>query len=117
MSDLLSAGSLVCVHSHDHRARANYVYWLREVTYYTRLLPIPCLSLPEMEALSLQRWRHTTPVCFLPRSIPSLRRNQGNQQSGARGVVESENGYRYVSSVRPFHCCIHYYIGDKQYMY
>src|SRR5947207_7647404 len=97
MNDLLSAGSLVCVHSHDHRVRVNYVYWLRGVTYYTRLLPILCLYLPEMEALSLQCWRHTTLVCFLPRSIPSLRRNQDNRLSGVRDVFESENGYLYVS--------------------
>src|SRR5215469_9663979 len=97
MNGLLNVGSLACVHSHDHHARVNYVYWLREVTYYTRLLPILCLSPQEMEALSLQHWQHTTPVCFLPRSIPSLQHNQGNPQSGARDVIESENGYPYVS--------------------
>src|SRR2546421_9198139 len=108
MNDLLSAGSLACVHSHDHRVRVNYVYWLREVTYYTRLLPIPCLYLPETQALSLQRWRHTTPVCFLPRSIPSLRRNQDNRLSGAQDEVESVYGYLYVSLVSPFIAVIHY---------
>src|SRR5690349_3217132 len=102
MNDLLSAGSLVCAHLHDHRVHAHYVYGLREVTYCTLKLPIPCLYLPEMEALSLQYSRHTTPVYFLPRSIPSLLRNQGNRRSGARGVVESENGYLYVSLVGPF---------------
>src|SRR5436305_13641465 len=105
MNDRLSVGSPVFVHSHDRRVPVNYVYWLREVTYYTRLLPIPGLCLPETEALSLQCWRHIIPACFLPRSIPNPRHNPDNRQSDVRGEVESVYGYLYVSLVGPFHCC------------